>query len=289
MEFRLLGRLEAEHDGRRVELGRRLERCLLAVVLMEAGGVVPVNRLVDLQSEGAPPAAARANVRTHVSRLRSRLNAAAGANVRLVSRHGGYLIDINRREIDAFRFRGLVERARASAQPAARADLLRQAVSLWRGPFLADFAADTAYQRLRDRLGAELTEMRLSATELMVDAELHCGRHREVVAALTALTAEYPYHEQFVSQLMLALYRCHREVDALVAYQRFSHRLADDLGLEPTRRLRELQGAVLRRDARLVDAGGNGDETWAPPASRGCRCRGNCLPPLPISPATKTP
>jgi DNA-binding SARP family transcriptional activator/tetratricopeptide (TPR) repeat protein len=249
VEFRLLGRLEAEHDGRSVELGRRRERCLLGVLLLEANKPVPVDRLVDLLWDGEAPSTARASLHTHVSRLRSRLDpdGTGRLGLRLVSRDGGYLAQVDRLSIDAHRFQALVARARA-ADATERVDLLRQALALWRGEVLAGVASP----RLRDRVGAELGELRMSATELMVDAELDGGRHRELVGELSALTAEHPYRERLAGQLMLALYRSDRYADALTVYQQLRDRLSDDLGADPGPELRELHGAILRRDPRLA-------------------------------------
>jgi DNA-binding SARP family transcriptional activator/tetratricopeptide (TPR) repeat protein len=251
VEFRLLGRLEAEHDGQLVELGRRRERCLLGVLLLEPNATVPADRLVELLWDGDAPPSARANLHTHVSRLRARLDpdGDGGRGVRLPSRDGGYLVEVDPHRVDAHRFRGLVQRARGV--PAERVDLLRPALALWRGPVLADVASP----RLRERIAAELTELRMSAAELVVDAELGAGRHRELIGELFTLGAEHPYRERLAGQLMLALYRSDRYADALMVYQRLRERLCDDLGVDPGPELRDLNAAMLRRDARLTESG----------------------------------
>lgn len=250
MDFRLLGRLEAAHDGRPVELGRRRERCLLGVLLLEANRPIAVDRLVDLLWEGQPPSTARSSLHTHVSRLRARLDpdGTGGYGVRLVSRSGGYAVEVAPEAVDAHRFEALVDHARAGTDPAERIRLLREALALWRGPVLADVASD----RLRERIAAELTELRMSATELMIEAELAAGEPRDLVGELSSLHAEHPYRERLAGQLMLALYRAGRPADALIVYQQLAERLAEQLGVDPGPELSELHTAILRRDAGPV-------------------------------------
>ncbi|GIH15211.1 AfsR/SARP family transcriptional regulator [Rugosimonospora africana] len=250
MEFRLLGEFQATHDGRRVDLGRRRERCLLAILLLEAGAVLPADRLVDLLWDGQPPDAARASLHTHLSRLRALLDAdgTGRLGVRLFTYHGGYGVDVDRESVDALRFQSLVGQADAEADPALRVGLLRTAIGLWSGPLLAD----TASESLRRRVGGKLGELRLAATERMVDAELACGRHASLIGELTALCAEYPHRERLHGQLMLALYRCGRHADAVAAYAAYRTRLADDLGLDPSQELRGLHIAMLRQVPRLA-------------------------------------
>jgi DNA-binding SARP family transcriptional activator len=143
MKFRLLGVLEAEHDGRRVVLDRRRERCLLGVLLLAAGRTVSVDRLLDLLWEEKLSRAARASLHTHVSQLRSRLDPEGNGcfGVRLVHTDGGYLIEVDREQIDAHRFRSLVDHAVNLSDHEERARLIRQALALWRGPILLDVAS----------------------------------------------------------------------------------------------------------------------------------------------------
>ncbi|GIH16924.1 SARP family transcriptional regulator [Rugosimonospora africana] len=249
MDFRLLGRLEATRDGRPVELGRRRERCLLGVLLLEANSPITIDRLVDLLWEGQPPSTARSSLHTHVSRLRAQLDpdGTGRYGVRLVSRGGGYAVEVAPDSVDAHRFQAMVERARI-VSPADRTGLLRQALALWRGPVLADVASD----RLRERIAAELTELRMSATELMIETELAADRPRDLVGELAGLHAEHPYRERLAGQLMLALYRAGRHADALIVYQQLADRLAEDLGVDPGPELSELHTAILRRDPGLI-------------------------------------
>ncbi|HEY2674830.1 MAG TPA: BTAD domain-containing putative transcriptional regulator [Rugosimonospora sp.] len=249
VDFRLLGRLTAVHDGRPVELGRRRERCLLGVLLLEANTAITIDRLVDLLWDGQAPSTARSSLHTHVSRLRAQLDpdGTGRSGVRLVSRNGGYAVEVEPQDVDAHRFAAMVERARG-ARPADRTDLLRQALALWHGPVLADVASD----RLRERIAAGLTELRMSATELMIEAELAGDQSRDVIGELSALHAEHPYRERLAGQLMLALYRADRHADALIVYQQLSDRLADDLGVDPGPELCDLHAAILRREPALI-------------------------------------
>jgi DNA-binding SARP family transcriptional activator/tetratricopeptide (TPR) repeat protein len=249
MEFALLGQVLVEHGGQRVALGRRRERCLLAVLLLQPNTVVQVDRLVDLLWDSKPPPTARASLHTHVSRLRACLDPSGTGSmgVRLSARDSGYLIEVDPESVDAHRFRALVERSRTAIDSGKQVELLREALSLWRGPVLADVGPD----RLRQRLGGVLSELRLSATESLMDAELARGHHRAAVAELTVLTADHPHRERFTAQLMLALYRAGRHTDALTAYANLRRRLVDDLGVEPASELSELHTAILRRDPAL--------------------------------------
>jgi len=257
-EFLVLGQLRINHGGTSVNLGRRRERSLLGVLLLEPGSAVTTDRLVDLLWDGDPPDTARESLYTHVARLRARLDpdGAGRLGIRLVKEAGGYRVDLSAEAVDAVRFRRLVERAGAVLEPEVRAALLRDALALWRGPILANEATP----RLRERVGAALTEMRLAAAALMVDAELACGRHEAAIGDLTALTAEYPHREQFVSRLMIALYRSGRGSEALQVYQRVRQLLAADLGVDPGPELQRLHTAMLRHDSALIALSDVSDE-----------------------------
>jgi DNA-binding SARP family transcriptional activator/tetratricopeptide (TPR) repeat protein len=243
--FRLLGQVEAVRQGRRIPLGRRRERCLLALLLLKAGAVVSTQRLLALLWEDPAGTNARAQLHSHVSRLRKALS--GDEQVQLVARDGGYLIDVDLETVDAHRFRVQVAEGQARRDPAERSALLRDALALWRGPVMADVASD----QLRDRVAGDLTELRLIATELAVDAELDQGRHDEVIGELLALTFEQPTRERLTSRLMLALYRAGRQPDALAVYHRQRMRLADELGVDPSPELRDRYTAMLRHDTRL--------------------------------------
>ncbi|HEY3868233.1 MAG TPA: BTAD domain-containing putative transcriptional regulator [Actinocrinis sp.] len=250
VEFRLLGRFEVEHEGRLLAVGRRRERCLLGVLLLEANTASSVERLVDLLWDAEPPSDPKAAIHTFVSRLRSGLDPDGDGRlgIRLLRSGGGYLAEADPAAVDALVFRDLVEQARGIADPARSAGMLRRALALWRGPLLADAASE----RLRERLGAPWQELGLLARESAVEAELACGRHRELVAELTVLNTDHPLREKFAGLLMLALYRSGRQADALELYARTDRRLRDDLGIEPGTELRELHRRMLCADPGLA-------------------------------------
>jgi DNA-binding SARP family transcriptional activator len=248
MEFRILGPVEVIDQGRRIEFGRRRERALLALLLLADGSVIRAGRLTDLLWDDQPPSSARASLRTHVARLRSRLTPdRLRPRLGLYSRDGGYVLDVDRDSVDVFRFRSMVQRGQVTVDPVRKSAYLRQALALWRGPFLADAASD----RLRDRVGADVIQLRLVAMETAIDADLASGRHRELIGELTALTAEYPLRERFAVQLMTALYRCDMQAEALQAHERIRTQLRNSLGLDPGPAVRDLHLSILRHDPVL--------------------------------------
>ena len=244
MRFRVLGTVEASVDGAPVDLGSRKQRLVLAVLLLEAGRPVALDRLVDLLWPTAPPASARNTVQALVSRLRAVFRAAGGPE--LVTEGAGYVLRAEPETVDAHRFTALVRRARAADDETAVA-LLAEALALWRG----DALAGAASAELADRLLAGLHEARWSALEDRIDAQLRLGRGRDVLAELTALVAAHPLRQRFVGQLMLALHREGRTDAALAAYRDLRTRLADDLGLDPAPELTRLQSAILAADPAL--------------------------------------
>lgn len=249
MDFRLLGPVEVELAGTRVPVARRQERCVLAILLLEAGRPVTAERLAELTWAGDPPPAARDVVATYTSRLRSALNSAGGeeAGVRLYRRDQGYVIDVDPERVDAHRFAQLLERAQATPSPACRAELLREGLALWRGSALADIGPEV----VRERLGARLEELRRVALDLRIAADLAAGRHAELVGELTELAARSPLDERLAAHLMLALYRTGRQHEALQAYRTVYQRLRDELGLDPGAELQRLHAAILRGDESL--------------------------------------
>jgi DNA-binding SARP family transcriptional activator/predicted RNA-binding Zn ribbon-like protein len=245
MEFRLLGPFEAHHDGHPVDLGnRRQERCVLAVLLLDAGHLVSTDRLIDLLWNGRPPASARGTLHTYLGRLRAALTP---YGVRISSRREGYLVEVDGHQIDVDEFSRLTYRAGGVTEPAERVPLLDRALGLWRGPLLAD----TADEELRERLHGPLEELRLTALELWAEAQLALGRHARVINELTPLTTGRPPREQLVATLMTALYQGARQADALLLYQRTRQALVADLGVEPGPGLREVHRRILREDHRL--------------------------------------
>jgi DNA-binding SARP family transcriptional activator len=245
VEFRVLGPLAVLDDaGQPLRVGgRRGERLVLGVLLLEAGTVVPVHRLVELLWADDPPAGARGIVSTHLSRLRRDLDPdRSGTGVRLENHGDGYRIDVAPEQVDAHRFRRAVQEAREVPDAAGRSRLLGDALALWRGPLLADAVTDD----VRDRIGAGWEELRVAAAESLAEADLELGRAADVVPRLTELTEQHPFREGLVALLMTALARGGRVPDALAVYRRTQQRLQDELGLDPGPRLRELHTALLR-------------------------------------------
>jgi DNA-binding SARP family transcriptional activator len=245
LEFRILGPLEVVRDGAPVKLGGQLERTLLAFLLVHANTTVERDRLIDELWPNEPPGSAVNVVQTYVSHLRKALPAD-----RLLTRPPGYTLRVERGELDVHRFEELVESGRRSleagdAQGALNA--LGTALGLWRGSPLRDVLQE-GFARGE---AARLDEARLTALEDRVDAELLLGRHAEAVGELDALVREHPLRERLRAQLMLALYRSGRQPEALAAYRDLRSALADELGIEPSQGLRDLEGAILRQDPRL--------------------------------------
>ncbi|GAA3452831.1 AfsR/SARP family transcriptional regulator [Dactylosporangium matsuzakiense] len=246
MQFRLLGAVEADIAGRPIKLGWRQERCLLALLLLENGHPIHNERLAELIWEGEPPPDPRAALQVVVARLRGHLNAAdaAGHGVRLVTKGDSYALEAAPEQVDLARFKMLVARARTTEHPDRAAAFLRTALRLWRGPALADVAGPW----LRRRVADPLDELRLAATEELMDVELAAGRHHERIAELTQLVAEHPLRERLRGQLMTALHREGRRVAALDSYDQLRRTLRDSFGLEPGAQLRELHARILRAD-----------------------------------------
>jgi DNA-binding SARP family transcriptional activator/basic membrane lipoprotein Med (substrate-binding protein (PBP1-ABC) superfamily) len=250
MEFRVLGPLEVRLDGESVALGGGKQRAVLAALLLRAGEVVPVERLVDEVWGDDPPPSAAHTLESYVSRLRQLFN---GHGPVLVRRGAGYAIDLGGASLDARDFVELQERAALAAAVDGHADVIeiaKAALAMWRGPALADVALASAGRAEAERL----EELRLRTYELRFGAELALSRHEEAVGELQALAAQNPYRERFVAQLMLALYRCGRHADALDVYERTRAALDDDLGLQPSTELQQLSGQVVRQDPHLRSA-----------------------------------
>jgi YVTN family beta-propeller protein len=249
MEFRLLGPLEVEDDGRLLRLGSAKQRTLLAILLLHANEVVSRDRLIDELWGERPPASALHSLEVYVSRLRKTLQANGGEPL-LVTRPGGYLIRVEPDQLDVARFERLVEqgrRALAAGNYARAAERLVEALALWRGPALGELAYEP-FGRLE---GERLEEQRVAALEERFDAELALGRHAALVAELETLTHGHPLRERLHGQLMLALYRSGRQAEALDIYRELRRHLRDELGLDPRPELQQLEQAILRQDPVL--------------------------------------
>jgi basic membrane lipoprotein Med (substrate-binding protein (PBP1-ABC) superfamily)/DNA-binding SARP family transcriptional activator len=241
VEIRLLGPVEVVDDeGRPVEIGGAMQRALLAALAAHGPTALSTTRLVDELWGDDPPPTAVKTLQAYVSRLRSSLGGDA-----IRSSAGGYAVG-GGVSVDAAEFERLVAEAR-EARPQRAAELLRDALALWRGDPLAGIAAPFAAREAR-----RLEELRLAALEDRVEAELALGRDAALVPELTALVAAHPLRERLRGQLMLALYRSRRQAEALESYQQTRRHLVDQLGIEPSDTLRELERRILRHDPTLL-------------------------------------
>jgi DNA-binding SARP family transcriptional activator len=246
MEFRILGGLEVEHEGRLLPLRGRLRRSLLVRLLLSANEVVPDERLLDDLWAGEPPRSGRAALRVRVSQLRKALDGDAV----LVTRSPGYVLQIGPDDLDALRFERLVAEGRkalAGGRSESAAAMLGDALALWRGPALAD----VTYEPWAAAEIAQLEELRRVALAERIEADLALGRHAELVGELEALVTAEPLRERLRAQLIFALYRSGRQADALAAYRAARETLVEELGIEPGRALQELEAAILRQDPGL--------------------------------------
>jgi DNA-binding SARP family transcriptional activator len=261
MDFRILGPLEVLDEGRAVVLGGSKQRALLALLVLHANETLTTDRLIDELWGERPPAKAAKTVQMQISRLRKALRAGGGGLV--VTREHGYVLELDPECLDAYRFERLVaeggvELGAGRAERAAAA--LEGALALWRGGPLADLA----YEPFAQNEIARLDDLRVGALERLIEARLALGAHAELVGQLETLIAEHPYRERLRAQLMLALYRCDRQADALQAYQDARLALVEEMGIEPGERLRELERAILAQDPGLAAPAGREDEDAAP-------------------------
>jgi DNA-binding SARP family transcriptional activator/tetratricopeptide (TPR) repeat protein len=231
MEFRILGPLDVIDEERAVNLPGTKHRALLAMLLLHANEVVSTERLIDALWEGERPRAARKTLQVYVSQLRKVLG-----RDRVHTKPPGYLLRVDGDELDLTRFQRLVDAGR-----------LKEALLLWRGPPLAEFA----YERFAQGEIARLEELRLASLERRIAHELDAGRHAELVGELGVLVRDHPLREQLRAQLMLALYRSGRQAEALAAYREARRVLVDELGIEPGLFLRELEKAMLGQEPGL--------------------------------------
>jgi DNA-binding SARP family transcriptional activator len=245
VKFGILGPLEVTHEGEAVHVGGAKERALLVILLLHANEAVSVDRLIDELWGARPPVTARKSVQVRVAGLRRAL----GEGVLLTSPAGGYLIRVDADQLDLHHFERLLSEGRDALadDPAAAKEKLDEAVALWRGPALADFA----YESFAQPAVVRLEELRLAGLELQIEAELTLGRHAEVVGRLQELVAAYPLREKLRALLMLALYREGRQGDALDVYLGVRKQLVDELGIEPGPALQELQRAILEQQPSL--------------------------------------
>ena len=253
MEYRLLGPVEVEREGRVLPLGGPKQRAVLAILLMRRGSSIPSDVLIDELWGESAPATARNALQGYVFQLRKVLEPDVGRGQGhriLVSDGAGYRIDTQPDELDVQRFERLTGEGRKLVQtsPAAAAARFDEALALWRGPPLADLVFEQFAQAEAHRLD----ELRLATQEDRIDALLAAGRHGEVVGEIEALIESNPLRERLRRQLLLALYRCDRQSDALAAYAGARDELVEQLGIEPGPELRELHVAILNQDPALA-------------------------------------
>ncbi len=257
LDIRLLGPISAERDGEPVSLGGPRQRAVLARLALTPGRVVTVDRLVDDVWAGDPPATAVNTLQSYVSLLRRALG-----DPQLLRREGpGYLLAVDRRLLDAARFEDRVSAARSdlAGDPGAALAHLEAGLAEWHGPVLAD-VADEDWAR---SAATRWNELRMEALETRFDALLALGRHGEAVAELEHTVEEHPLREGFARRLMIALYRNGRQADALRVFRQTRALLADELGLDPTPELVELQARILNHDPELAAPA----SPWTPPVS----------------------
>jgi DNA-binding SARP family transcriptional activator len=251
MEFKILGPFEVLRDGAALPLQGAKQRALLAILLLHANEIVASEWLVE-ELWTRPPETARTALQVYVSQLRKALEpdrARADPHRLLVTRPPGYLLQLDPGRLDSHRFEQLVERARRVRRDGAGASapLLREALSLWRGPALADFI----YEPFAQAEIARLEELRIAALEERLDADLALGRHGEMIGELEELVRAHPLRERLRGQLMLAFYRAGRQAEALEAYRAMHRALDEELGISPGPALRRLQEQILRQEPVL--------------------------------------
>jgi DNA-binding SARP family transcriptional activator len=249
MKFGLLGPLLVHCGGTVIPVQRGNQRALLATLLLAANRIVSAEEIAEALWGASPPPSAPVTIRNYVKRLRQALGDAGWGRISTQPR--GYLISVGAGELDTLRFEALLESARAAARDGCwgtAADQARAALALWRGEPLADVESDALALREVPRLA----EMRLQALEVRIDADLHLGRHAEATAELQGLARAYPLREQMHALLMLALYRCGRQGDALAAYQHARQVLVEEVGVEPGADLQALHQQILTADPTLA-------------------------------------
>ena len=248
LEFRVLGPLQVTESGKPVPVNGAKQRALLALLLLNAGRVISSDRLLDELWGDEPPDSGIAALQVRVSQLRKALGR-GGDCIKTSPR--GYTIELAPGQLDLDSFERFVAKAEGLA-PAEVSRLLTEALDLWRGPALGEFA----YEQFAHAAIGRLEEMRLMATESRVEADLSLGRHLVLIPELEELVRRHPLRERLRTQLMLALYRSQRQADALKLYRETRRALVDGLGIEPSTALQGLQAAILRQDSDLELATG---------------------------------
>lgn len=249
IRFHALGALEVSADGQPLNVGGPRQRRLVAMLLVHRGEVVSVDRLAEAVFAGEPTPAAATTLRSYIARLRRVIE--RDGTVRVVTQAPGYVLHARDEVFDVARFEALVDDARSARErgdAATAAALLRDALALWRGDPYAEFEDEEWVQPEAQRL----LELRLAAVEQRFEAELACGRAADLVPELERAARTHPWREGIQRQLMVALYRAGRHGEALQAFQSHRAALADELGLDPSPALRDLEERILRHDQALL-------------------------------------
>ena len=245
MDFHILGPLEVRDDRGEISIGGGKQRALLALLLIHPNESLATDRLIDELWAGEPPATAAKIIQNHVSQLRRTLG-----NGRLQTLARGYALRVGPGELDVDRFKQRVadgRTAQAAGDPEGASSLLHEALAMWRGPPLSEFT----YEAFAQREIGQLEELRLNALIERLDADLALGRHLDLVGELETLVAQHPLQERLRGQLMLALYRCGRQAEALHVYQDARHTLVEELGIEPGQALQRLEHSILTHDPAI--------------------------------------
>ncbi|OLF09742.1 hypothetical protein BLA60_18345 [Actinophytocola xinjiangensis] len=256
MQINVLGPLETYVNGVAVTPTAAKHRQVLALLALHAGEIVSVRLLLEELWGNEPPETSHQTLQTYILHLRQRLADAMGVSksevgkTLLVTRHTGYSLRINSRDLDAGEYeilarKGIQEMARADYRAAS--STLRRALAMWRGPALVDVAAGNPLSVHVNRL----EESRLGIVEDCVDADLWLGRHHLVLSELAELTAKYPMNERLCAQYMIAQYRSGRQWRSLEIFRRLRRTMVDELGLEPSVWIQRLQRAILNSDPAL--------------------------------------
>jgi DNA-binding SARP family transcriptional activator len=256
MKVQVLGPLSAEVNGGSIVPTAGKPRQILSLFALNPGRVIPVPTLMQELWGTKPPPSAPATLQTYILHLRRQLDTAMGrdapgtAKEVLTTRHRGYLLQIPAESVDVHQYERMVmegQSAFEAGNDSIAAERFRQALALWSGPALVDV-------RLGPILEIEvmrLEESRLIAVERRIDADLRLGRHSELIAELTELTARHPQHEGLHSQAMVALYRSGRQASALEIYRKLRVRMIEGLGVEPSPKVQRLHQAMLAVDPQL--------------------------------------
>lgn len=256
MQVKVLGSLEVFERGQSITPSATKHRQVLTLLAMHAGQVVSVRMLLDEVWGSDLPDTATQTLQTYVLHLRRRIASALGAGkvdaVKkiLITRHHGYSLDIDRDDLDAYRYERLASAGRRAMDQGdfeSASRLLHSALNLWRGPALVDVQTGPLLTGHMNRL----EESRLGALEARIEADLRLGRHHSLLSELAELTARYPMHERLCAQYMIAQYRAGRQWRALESFRRLRGVLVAELGMEPSPQIQDLQRAILNADPDL--------------------------------------